>query len=66
MSIVNNCTTAPNLREEFLYHASESKYHQEQYLNACDEAERHFERWREHTRYKEEFRKELIGGAHDL
>ncbi len=65
MSFVENNISTPNLQEEFLYHSSEAKYHRDQYLNACDEAERHFERWREHAAYKEEFQAKIWGISHD-
>ena len=58
---IHNNITSP-LQEEFLYHSSEAKYHSEQYLKACDEAERHFDKWREHAAYKQEFRDKIYGG----
>jgi hypothetical protein len=48
-----------DLREEFLYHASESKYHLEAYLKAFDEVEHHYKRYKEHAMYRDEFHDKL-------
>jgi hypothetical protein len=64
MSFAENNTTAPNLREEFLYHASESKFHLEQYLKAFDEVEHHYKRYKEHAMYRDEFHDKLWEQRH--
>jgi len=61
MSSGEHNISAPNLQEEFLYHSSEAKYHLDQYLKVCDEAERHFDKWREHAMYKQEFQTKIWG-----
>lgn len=59
MSIVKDSTSTADLREDFLYHASQAKFYSRQYLDACDEAERMYEKWSENVRYRDEFQKRL-------
>lgn len=66
MSTVKDSTHTSDLREDFLYHATEARYHMAQYLNSCEEADRHSSKMKEHATYRDEIQRQLWEDSHAL
>lgn len=66
MSIVKDSTHTSDLREDFLYHASESRYHLQEYLKSCEEADRHSAKMKEHSSERDAIQKQLWEESHAL
>jgi hypothetical protein len=59
MSSVKDSTTTSDLREDFLYHATEASWYMNQFLQETEEAENSFAKYKEHAMYRDEFKKRL-------
>jgi hypothetical protein len=59
MTIAKDSTSTSDLREDFLYHATEARYHMAQYLASMEEVENHYIKFKEHASYRDEFQKRL-------